>query len=471
MLDQSFSAHNFEVLFNLENRKGHIDITSMSQLYKDVLAEIKDRKEKLRELRKKKKADRTSQEFAEIETLESKLKELYQRKAEALSEDMASIAEEVNSHHFFFEIDKHIYKGKEEFTLKESRASFYAMKQLLYNMKRTFKIEMPGRHQIMASIKPLMNMKMPIFIIRTDINSFYESIPQEHLLQKVYDNSLLSFKSKSFVKQIFQAYESVKDINLTPAGVGVPRGIGISAMLSEVYMQDIDQKIRSRVEVIYYARYVDDIFMIFTSLDGHSSLNDYYRNLRKEFKSIGLELKAIGEDKCQLLSYRPDALRPIHFDYLGYKLNLSKPKKELITVFSLSDNKIDKLKKKIENAFKHFENLSKKDIKAARRDLLDSLDYITGNIRLSNSKNHAKAGLYYNNDLIDNPSELDQFTQLLHNHPINPNAGSFSDPTERQIFIAALQKRIDKIDFRQRWEERKMYKFSMARIAEISSWL
>ena len=471
MLDQSFSAHNFEVLFNLENRKGHIDITSMSQPYKDVLSEIKDRNEKLRELRKKKKADRTSEEWEKIEMLESELKELRVKKSDALADDMSSIAEEVNSRHFSFEIDKHIYGGKEEFTLKESRASFYAMKQLLYNMKRTFKIEMPGRHQIMTSIKPLLNMQMPIFIIRTDINSFYESIPQDRLLNKVYDNSLLSFKSKSFVKQIFQAYESVKDINLTPAGVGVPRGIGISAMLSEVYMQDIDQKIRSRVEVIYYARYVDDIFMIFTSLDGLSSLIDYYRNLRKEFKSIGLELKAIGEDKCQLISYRPNALRPIHFDYLGYKLNLSKSKKELITVFSLSDNKIDKLKKKIENAFKHFETLSKKDIKAARRDLLDSLDYITGNIRLSNSKNHAKAGLYYNNDLIDNPSELDQFTQLLHNHPVNPNAGSFSDPAERQKFISALQKRIAKIDFRQRWEERKMYRFSMARIAEISKWL
>lgn len=471
MLDQSFSAHNFEVLFNLENRKGHIDITTMSQPYQDVLADIKDRKEKLRELRKKKKADRTPEECSEIETLESELKELHQRKAETLSEDMASVAEEVNNRNFVFEIDKHIYKGKEEFTLKESRASFYAMKQLLYNMKRTFKIEMPGRHQIMTSIKPLLNMQMPIFIIRTDINSFYESIPQDCLLNKVYDNSLLSFKSKSFVKQIFQAYESIKDINLTTAGVGVPRGIGISAMLSEVYMQDIDQKIRSRVEVIYYARYVDDIFMILTSIDGHRSLNDYYRNLRDEFKHIGLELKAIGDSKCKLIAYSPSAFANVHFDYLGYKLNLSKPKKELITVFSLSDNKIDKIKNKIENAFKHFENLSKKDIKVARRDLLDSLDYITGNIRLSNSKNHAKAGLYYNNDLIDNPSELDQFTQLLHNHPINPNAGSFSDPAERQKFIAALQKRIAKIDFRQRWEERKMYRFSMARIAEISRWL
>lgn len=471
MLDQSFSAHNFEILFNLENRKGHIDIKSMSQPYQDVLSEIKDRNEKLREFRKKKKTERTSEEWEKIELLVSELKELRIKKSEALAEDMSSVAEEVNSRHFSFEIGRHIYRGKEEFTLKETRASFYAMKQLLYNMKRTFKIEMPGRHQIMASIKPLMNMKMPIFIIRTDINSFYESIPQEHLLQKVYDNSLLSFKSKSFIKQVFQAYESIKDDNITPAGVGIPRGIGISAMLSEVYMQDIDKKIKSKAEVIYYARYVDDIFIIFTSLDGHNSLNDYYKDLKKEFKSIGLELKSIGDRKCKLIAYRPDAFKDTQFDYLGYKLNLSKPSKELITVYSLSDKKNDKLKEKIDNAFKHFETLSKKDIKAARRDLLDSLDYITGNIRLSNSKKRAKAGLYYNNVLLDDLSELDQFTQLLHKHPISPNAGSFSDSAERQKFITALQKRIDKIDFRQRWEERKMYKFSMARIADISSWL
>ena len=126
---------------------------------------------------------------------------------------------------------------------------------------------------------------------------------------------------------------------------------------------------------------------------------------------------------------------------------------------------------RIDNAFHHFTTLSKKNLKAARRDLLDSLDYITGNFRLSNSKKHAKAGLYYNNVLLDDLSELDQFTQLLHKHPISPNAGSFSNLAERQKFITALQKRIDIIDFRKRWEERKMYKFSMARIAEISSWL
>lgn len=44
MLDQSFSAHNFEVIFTMENRKGHIDITMMSQAYQDVLTEIKNAK-------------------------------------------------------------------------------------------------------------------------------------------------------------------------------------------------------------------------------------------------------------------------------------------------------------------------------------------------------------------------------------------------------------------------------------------
>lgn len=42
MLDQSFSAHNFEVIFTMENRKGHIDITMMSQAYQDVFDRDKE---------------------------------------------------------------------------------------------------------------------------------------------------------------------------------------------------------------------------------------------------------------------------------------------------------------------------------------------------------------------------------------------------------------------------------------------
>ena len=194
MLDQSFSAHNFEIIFTIENRKGHVDITTMSTTYQDILGKIKDIRVKARDIRKKKKLDRTSKEVSDLKKFDLEIKNLQKEKTEALAEDMASIADEVNSHSFKFKLDKHLYGDKEEFTLENSRASYYAMKQLLHNMKRTFKIEMLGRHQIMTAIKHLLNMSMPIFIIRTDVQNFYESIPQDALFQKVYDNIYSAFR-------------------------------------------------------------------------------------------------------------------------------------------------------------------------------------------------------------------------------------------------------------------------------------
>lgn len=471
MLDQSFSAHNFEIIFNMENRKGNVDISSMSEAYQHAISRIKDNKERCKVLKRKKKADRTEEECEEIEQLESEMTNLQQEKAKALADDLASIADEVNGRNFTFSMDKHLFKDKEEFTLNKSRASFYAMKQLMYNMKRAFKIEMPGRHQIMTSIKPLLNMKMPIFIVRTDIKSFYESIPQDKLLNKVYDNGLLSFKSKSFIKQVFQEYERIKNTSLTSAGKGVPRGIGISAMLSEVYMQDIDRKLKSRTGVIFYARYVDDIFIITTSIYPFDNIDAYYKNLQEEFKCFGLTLQANDSKKYKLVAYHPDSFKPVNFEYLGYRLNMSETNNGLKTMFLLSKDKKDKIKKRIDNAFLHFETLSKKDVKAARRDLLDSLDYITGNFRLSNAKGRAKVGLYYNSNLIDAFEDLEGFTKSLHHRTISPYDGLFADPSDRQRFIDALKKRICKIDFTERWKERKMCDFSLNRIAEISSWL
>lgn len=37
MLDQSFSASNFEAIFNMENRKGQVDISTMSSTYQTIL--------------------------------------------------------------------------------------------------------------------------------------------------------------------------------------------------------------------------------------------------------------------------------------------------------------------------------------------------------------------------------------------------------------------------------------------------
>ena len=123
MLDQSFSAHNFEVIFTMENRKGHIDITMMSQAYQDVLTEIKNAKMQVQNIRKKKKSDRTPEEILALEELDSRIKDLQKEKTEVLADDMSSIADDVNSKSFKFEIDRHMHEDKEELTLRDSKAS------------------------------------------------------------------------------------------------------------------------------------------------------------------------------------------------------------------------------------------------------------------------------------------------------------------------------------------------------------
>jgi hypothetical protein len=67
------------------------------------------------------------------------------------------------------------------------------------------------------------------------------------------------------ISQILEDYNSKKDTATIKHEKGVPRGVGISSYLSELYMENIDNEIRNLQDVIYYARYVDDIFIIISA--------------------------------------------------------------------------------------------------------------------------------------------------------------------------------------------------------------
>lgn len=53
MLDRSFSAHNLEVIFDLENRKGNIDIDWMPVAYRNAAAEMKELRHQISGLKAK----------------------------------------------------------------------------------------------------------------------------------------------------------------------------------------------------------------------------------------------------------------------------------------------------------------------------------------------------------------------------------------------------------------------------------
>lgn len=470
MLDQSFSAHNFDIIYGIESRKGNIDIRTMPDEYQKIIADINETKIKIADLRKK--ADNKSKD--DLLTAKNLLKEQKESKQKSLLKYLEDVASIVVNSTFKFKLTKLTIKDNEVFTLDtKDHAQLFAIKQLQYNLRQTFKVKQANRHQILSNIKILLNSKVPVYIIRTDISSFFESIPQVKLGKMLTEDSLLSYKSKAFIKGILKEYENLKDTTQVNKDYGIPRGVGISSYLSELYMRDLDKKLFSRKEVIFYARYVDDIFMILSALpsafpqDKDLGLQTYYNDLTNLFKEYELELKPPGHAKCQLIDLYTNDKAESTFDYLGYELTIKRKGKNNHVTFGMKQKKLDIIMRKIDNAIIHFETLSVTNVKQAYRDLMDSLNYITGNIALDKTKSGVKAGLYYSNYLLDDKMGLQQLTAYLHDKKISPyNKLNNYTKLEKRI-----KGKIDKIDFEKRWETPKFNRFSSERIKEIESWL
>lgn len=306
MLDQSFSAHNLEVIFDLENRKGNIDIDWMPEGYRDAAAEMKELRRQISELKSKGRR-KTEEDIARINELEKSYKKEKEKKEASRQAFLKDCEEQINSKDFRFTMSKFWDddSDKEVFTLNAGEpAVFFALKQLQYNIHKTFKVKQANRHAILCDVKALLHTKMSLHIVRTDISSFYESIPQTALLEKVEGNTLLSHKSKAFIRAIIKLYDDCKDEALVAKGVGVPRGVGISPLLSEIYVRDLDSTIKSYMGTQFYARYVDDIFIILTSLpEGQNDAKDYFAGLQTMFGKHGLTIKdeTDPKKKCKLL--------------------------------------------------------------------------------------------------------------------------------------------------------------------------
>ena len=137
MLDQSFSARNFEIIYGIESRKGTIDLESMPPYYQDAVKSIKEARRSECELRARMKSpsscpgekERTRLELAEIK---ESLSELEKTKSRLLQKYLEELSQEVNARGFRFQL-KCLDPGaaKAVFTLgAKSHATFFAMKQL-----------------------------------------------------------------------------------------------------------------------------------------------------------------------------------------------------------------------------------------------------------------------------------------------------------------------------------------------------
>ncbi|MBP3126077.1 antiviral reverse transcriptase Drt3a [Thalassospira sp. ER-Se-21-Dark] len=441
MLDQSFSAANFRKIVDIENRKGnYLEVEFLPDTEKKA-QEIEVCKGELRSLRNTK-AEYTEEEFeSKSSELSVELEKLKAEKEEILLAELEKVSKEIGSKGFSFEIEEvDIGKPQKAFNAKRSASTFFAMKQLQHNIRRLYKVKQANRHEIVCQLRELLGDGFPKYVIRTDVSSFYETIPRKQLLKKLRDDPLLTLASKKLIRRVLYEYGYLTG----SADVGLPRGIGISAYLAELYMRDIDRTIRDYPGVLFYARYVDDIFIIFCAPPNVGTLG-FRRAIASAFKK--LELKR-NRTKTEIFKLWPS--QGLSVQYLGYKFTFCTGSIEL----KMTDKKIARYKQRIDLSFSAYEKKSKKSEKNARTLLEKRVRFLTGNTRLVNNKKNVVSGVFFSNSLLNKLDDLDELDSYL--------ATKISTLTSARLGARLLQH-----SFKNGFETRKYHKFSARDLSQI----
>ncbi|MDR7079740.1 hypothetical protein J2Y03_004798 [Neobacillus niacini] len=264
-------------------------------------------------------------------------------------------------------IDNSSYKftSLKEITLPNKRKVYIptirdrlVLEYLKDRIKQKYRIVYPNRDDIIKSLLLKFDSKMDYYIIRLDIKQFFDSIPQNILLSKIKEKSLLSAHEYYILKELFKKVKS-----------GIPQGLAISNVLSEIYMETFDHELKQiHNRVNYFCRYVDDIIIVINGTIPEKEVSLIKEKIEMICRGHYLQINR-NIEKYKFTCF-PIANIKVNekytFNYLGYEFLLENKK------FSstISKDKIEKFKQKIYFCFQEFKNNHNFELLLTRLDFL-----------------------------------------------------------------------------------------------------
>lgn len=342
-------------------------------------------------------------------------------------------------------------------------------RKLRLNLKRCTSLAVDGRSQIVKNLKLLLEEGVPYRIYRLDIRSFFESFQRNHILDVLGSIKNLSPHSRQLIETLLNAHAVI-------GGQGVPRGLSISAVLSEILMQDFDQKIRWASNTFYYSRYVDDIIIVSSAREKET---DFLRELCA-WLPPGLEL---NPDKKNIVAAsarvekESSTIAPnlLQFDYLGYQFLVKNPTKQEAgkakdgelyrkVHVDIARKKIKRIKTRIVRSFLSYAKSNDWEL------LRDRVAFLTQNFSVYNPKAGGKkvAGIYHSYPLVsEGATGLKELDRFLRNAVLSNDGRVFSITN---TIISAHQKRqLLAYSFVRGHGNRSFIHFSATRISQIQS--
>ncbi|MDM8011868.1 MAG: antiviral reverse transcriptase Drt3a [Parasphingorhabdus sp.] len=427
MLDQSFSFKNFRDIYDRENRRGqNLDKKFFPDLV-DLNLRIKVIRDKIRTLRKTNTAIGKDELNLKLAAPIKKLEELKNLRGGTIDARLEEVSRVVSEKGFQLALSEaEGPQGKMLYPIEGNAPAYFTAKQLQINLSRLYKVKPSVRRSIVNQTRSMLNCKFGLFVVRTDITSFFESIDREKLLVKLSNDQLLSFSSRRHIQGILRSYTQ-----LSGNSRGIPRGVGISAYLSELYMREIDSEIRQMESLTYYARYVDDIIAIFspTAMD---DVTKFLPAIRSTVESSGLSLNEgkTTQGPCNTTT-------ALNFEYLGYRFTVIGGNCEI----GMSSGKQSRYRSRIDRCFEAYERTVVTSQKAAFKLLVSRIKFLTGNTRLLNNKRHAYTGIYFTNSSMTKINGLSSLDQYLRHKTMKLDSATLQDRLDSYSFVDGFLKR------------------------------
>lgn len=313
------------------------------------------------------------------------------RKRDDYIMSLGRISEKILSDDFRFSTFSISNRGGRLIYAVANQTDEFAIRKLSDNLSRVYGVRQANRSEIIGQAIPLLREKIPFYLLKLDIKNFYESVDRLALLEVISKDSSLSFRSKLLLDQLLNGTQYF-------SGTGLPRGISLSAALSELYMKEFDSIARNVEGVYFYVRFVDDI-LIFSFLSPEP-----LKALLTKALPCGMQFNDakecfLGFDRkgnCTSFKGAPE------ISYLGYKFifrasgGLAQSLQPRLTI-KIAESKLIKIKRRIMLSI--FSFIKNKDFSL----LKDRIKFLTGNCQMDRDGDNGRllTGIYYNYAFID----------------------------------------------------------------------
>lgn len=352
-------------------------------------------------------------------------------------------------------------KGKDAYLLSgtESILIHNLMKK---NISKVYRIRPKSREDIVKVLISHLNDSYAYSVHRLDIVSFYERFDRSSIIDKLIRDDRLSRKTISLLSDFFSELQS-RSMD------GLPRGLGISAAVSELMMQEFDENMSLSRGVLYYARFVDDIIIVTEPSVTKGKLEEIITN--SNFPS-SLTFHSRGEKRffsiVSRTSEKESGKQPVSFDYLGYEFNISEKEinkgrligvKKRSVVIRISKNKIEKIKKRLIASFSSFCSARVTSIED-REILKNRVRFLTSNYTLSSSSTSPDrlSGIYFNYKLINDESCLELLDNFYQDLLFNKRSRLSNRIRGKLSYLDRL--RLSRYSFKKGFVDRKFSRFT-----------